>query len=236
MDHAARHDVVEVWRLRIVPSLVVDVAALLTDAERSHAARFVHEADRDRFVSVRGWLRRLLGGYSNQAPSELSFEIGDQGKPALRGHAGPGGVRFNVSHSGDQGVIAICRGREVGVDLEEIRDDFDVIELGSTCFSRDEHDGLRACAPDARVERFFRLWTAKEACIKALGGGLSIPLQDFSVDVQRNGERWRVTSASLAASVTEVCPLDMPRGYAGAVTAFGTDWIVRERDVDDWTS
>ena len=234
MKHAAGRDVVDVWMLHISREPVGELARLLTTAERSHAGRFFHQRDRDRFITVRGWLRRLLGGYLGPSDSTFALEIGDQGKPAIVGQDGPDGVRFNVSHSGDLGLIAICRGREVGVDVEEIRHDFDVIELGRSCFSPDEHDGLCECPSDARIERFFELWTAKEACIKALGSGLSTPLRDFTVCVDPARDRWLVTAREITGSITEVRPLTVPPGYSGAVTACGTDWQLRERDVAEW--
>lgn len=236
MHYAASRDVVDVWKVHIARAPHDDLAQVLTAAERAHAARYVQQRDRDRFISVRAWLRRLLGAYLDESAAALTFEIAKHGKPALVGHGGPDGLRFNVSHSGEFGLIAVCRGREVGVDVEEIRHDFDVIELGRTCFSLREHEELCACAPNARVERFFQLWTAKEACIKALGGGLSIPLQDFTVCVGHERDRWRVTSESMESGITDVIPLSIAQGYRAAVTVVGPAWQLQERDVSDWES
>jgi 4'-phosphopantetheinyl transferase len=231
---AAHHDVVDVWRLRISTAPIGEWTEVLSSAERAQAERFVHQRDRDRFGVMRGWLRTLLGDYLNQSPGALAFETGEYGKPALAGQDGADGLRFNVSHSGDVGAVAICRGREVGVDVEEIRSNFDVIELGRSCFSADEHDALCECDADARLERFFQLWTAKEAYIKALGGGLSIPLEDFTVKIDPHRQTWRVTSDTIAGGVTSIRRLTPLRGYAGAVTAVGADWEVREYAPIGW--
>src|SRR5512145_2804827 len=106
-----------VWRVE----LGVDAAALaalesgLDDEERARAARFAVPAARRRFVVARAALRQLLGHYTGTRAGALRFVAGARGKPAL---AGESALRFNVAHSGDFALIALARGREVGVDIE----------------------------------------------------------------------------------------------------------------------
>lgn len=226
-------NIVDIWRLRIATAPVENLARALTTAEHEQAARFMRRSDRDRFVAVRGWLRGLLGEYLALSPDAVVFDPGRYGKPALPGQGGPEGIRFNVSHSGDFGIVAVSRGREVGVDIEEIRHDLDVVELGQSCLSTEEHETLLACDGDARIARFFDLWTAKEAYIKAMGSGLSISLQGFTVRLRSDRDTWSVMAPSVSnGEVSSIQRLAVPRGYAGAVTAFGTDWTIREQGID----
>ena len=220
-------DEVHVWRARLDLSddgLQV-CAATLTAAERERAARYRFEAPRRHFTVARGTLRRLLARYVDVSPGTLEFDYGDYGKPVL---ASPrGGVRFNVSHSGDVVLLAFGRGRDVGVDVERSERQVAWDTVARRFFSRQELDDLEALPGEARREAFFRCWTRKEAFIKATGHGVAFGLSNFAVSLRpdqgpavvwvREGEAaaWRLTDADPGA------------GYAGALCARGRDWQVR---------
>jgi 4'-phosphopantetheinyl transferase len=222
-------DTVHVWVARIADAPVADLGALLSRDERERAARFVFERDRDQYIVVRGWLRRLLGEYLGGPPRDLAFVAGVHGKPRLADHAD---LHFNVSHSGNVGLLAFSRGREVGVDVERADRRVEIDELARTAFATTERQSLECLDAKARLDRFFEIWTAKEAYIKAVGGGLSIPLKDFAVDVGVAPDRWAVTTADPdTATAFSVRRIPVPPGYAGAVAAIGTRWQVRTRDL-----
>ncbi|MBA3915977.1 MAG: 4'-phosphopantetheinyl transferase superfamily protein, partial [Acidobacteriales bacterium] len=88
---------------------------------------------------------------------------------------------FNVSHSGGMILVAVASDRRVGVDIERVRSDFDVVQIAERFFSPAEHAALRKVPLPGKAEAFFRCWTRKEAFIKALGEGLSHPLHQFDV-------------------------------------------------------
>jgi 4'-phosphopantetheinyl transferase len=122
-------------------------------------------------VAGRGFLRMILSRYIGVRPTRLQFCYGPQGKPALAGSDGMGGLRFNVSHSHGLALYAVTRSREIGVDLEAIRLDLDVERIAERCFSSRERSVLAALPAHLRAQAFFACWTRKEAFVKAKGSG-----------------------------------------------------------------
>lgn len=154
---------------------------MLDPAERERAARFRLDRDRRRFRAARAAVRAAVGARVGVAPADVRFTIGEHGKPAVA----DGLVEFNVSHSADVAVVAVAgAGVPVGVDIEFERDvRFDA--LAHRFFSPAEAAAVAAAGDDAgaRREAFFRCWTRKEAFVKGLGLGLSMPLSSFDVSV-----------------------------------------------------
>jgi 4'-phosphopantetheinyl transferase len=156
-------------------------AELLTPDERQRAARFAFDHLRHSFTLARGALRILLGRSLDAAPGEIRFTYGAKGKPGL---VDQGRARFNLSHSGALALIAITLDCEIGVDIEQIRPMPDLHGIASRFFSAEEEVDLMSLDEDQRVAGFFRCWTRKEAYIKAIGDGLSAPLDDFAVSLR----------------------------------------------------
>lgn len=140
--------------------------SLLAPDEMARAARYRRPADQLRFGCVRGLLRVLLGQYTNQPPDQIEFTAGVNQKPELKGAAS---WQFNVSHSANWALIAIGKVR-VGVDLEWVNPDFSFRDVLPISFSPDEQRYIDACS-DARL-CFYRLWTRKEALVKATAKGM----------------------------------------------------------------
>jgi 4'-phosphopantetheinyl transferase len=152
--------------------------ALLHDGEKRRVERYRFEDDQRRSIVARGTLRALLGRRLQRDPRELQFITGAQGKPALR----DGALEFNVSHSGDRIAIAVSEGGAVGVDIEEIKPRVtELSALARRYFADDEAEEVLRAPESEALRVFFSIWTAKEAVIKAIGGGLSIDLSSFSV-------------------------------------------------------
>jgi 4'-phosphopantetheinyl transferase len=154
---------------------------LLSDEERARAARFITADLTDRFVVAHGQLRRLLGELLGQAPAALTFTAGAHGKPALGDAARDAGLHFNLSHSADRGFIGWAWGRHIGVDLERWRDMRDEAALVRRFFSPTEIAAYERLPEVERHAGFFGCWTRKEAYVKAVGRGLSLPLGSFDV-------------------------------------------------------
>jgi len=190
---AFRGEEIQVVALDLEPpsALLAGLAALLSDAERDRAARFRFEHDRRRFVAARGGLRSILGACVGADPERIDFTYGPQGKPALAGRFGPAGVHFNASHSADLGLVALSRGREVGVDLERVRPLSDAVAIARRFFSAGETEALLSLPEHARERAFFDCWARKEAFIKATGEGLGRALDSFDVSL-RPGELARI--------------------------------------------
>lgn len=165
--------------LTVSETVLPALRQLLSDDERARADRFIDAHVGVRFTVGRAALRLLLGNRLSRPPESLDFDYGAKGKPALR-HADLG---FNVSHSGDLAVIAIAPQRAVGIDIERYRDDLDHLKLARRFFSDAERDDIDSLPLDQRQDAFYACWTRKEAYMKAVGDGFSIPLNAFRVSV-----------------------------------------------------
>ncbi len=158
-------------------------AQLLTDQERQRAARFAFEPDRRRFIVARALLRQLLAARLGVRPEAIELAAAARGKPALAGCLAASDLRFNVSHCQDVAVYAFSSGREVGIDVEAVRELPDADDVAARWFSRQEYATYRTLEPGDRALGFFQCWTRKEAFIKALGDGLFHPLDRFDVSL-----------------------------------------------------
>ena len=199
-----------VWRTRLEqpPERVEEFLPTLDDDERARASRFHFEKHRRNFVVARGVLRFLLGRYLGTRPEEVRFEYGAQGKPTLAGRHHADTLRFNASHSGDMALYAFVRDHEVGVDVEVIKGDFATEEIAERFFSAPEIVALRALPLTEKHAGFFRCWTRKEAYIKAIGSGLSHPLDQFDVTVEIPG--WSILDLEVEAGYAAALAVDGP--------------------------
>lgn len=144
---------------------------LLDAAETARAARFVFPRDRQRYLASHTALRHLLGRHTGQDPAALQFIQGRYDKPRL---AAPDAPAFNMSHSGRWALIGIGGRLPIGVDIEAPRPMDDLMPLAERNFSASEYSALSALPSSERLQAFLRCWTRKEACLKAVGSGLSI--------------------------------------------------------------
>ena len=167
--------------LDVAPEVVRALAQLLAASERARAARFLRDRDRHRFIVARARLRQLLAARLDLRPASVEFAYGAHGKPALAAGCADSNLRFNVSHCEGLAVYAFASGREVGVDVEAVRVLQDADDIAARFFSRHEYEAYLALDPRARPLGFFNCWTRKEAFIKAIGEGLSHPLDRFDV-------------------------------------------------------
>jgi 4'-phosphopantetheinyl transferase len=171
----------------------------------------------------------IAGSYVDSDPTELVFQYSEEEKPSLRVSSSGSRVEFNVSHSGGIAMLAFTRGRALGVDVEQLRDNFDNDSIALRFFSDAEQRQLAELAPCERCEGFFRCWTRKEAYIKAQGAGLSLPLHQFDVSLKP-----RDLNALLAtrpdsgeASRGSLQEVMASEGYVGAVCVRGHGWRLR---------
>jgi 4'-phosphopantetheinyl transferase len=145
-------------------------------------------------------LRRALSRYLGLPAAEIRLASGEHGKPRL---ADPeSGLRFNLSHSGSLALVAVAWGREVGVDLERLKPERDLVALADRALEPEEAEAVRAATEDDRTRVFYELWTRHEARLKCLGVGLT---------------------GTLPRSSPPIAVIDVPidRGYAAAVAVTG---------------
>ncbi|HWB61498.1 MAG TPA: 4'-phosphopantetheinyl transferase superfamily protein [Chthoniobacteraceae bacterium] len=165
--------------LGIGAAKIAAIGNLLQPDESERAARFRFPEHREHFTAARGILRSILGLHLGCPPESIRFAYGEHGKPSLAQPAGTH-MEFNLSHSGGFAIYAVVLGRQVGVDLERIKAEGSWMEIARQYFAATEAAELEALAEEAMRNRFFELWSAKEACQKALGMGLRFPLDKNS--------------------------------------------------------
>jgi 4'-phosphopantetheinyl transferase len=172
---------VHVWAVQLVaPDIAVErCSAILSPDERARAQRFVFERHRRAYALSRGILRVLLGRYISLQPADIQFSYGSKGKPYLLEFARQ--IRFNCSHSDGMALYAMTRHCDLGIDIEKIRPLQEMEQLAQRFFCPEEVHELLSLKPAEREAAFFRCWSRKEAYIKAVGDGLSIPLDGFRV-------------------------------------------------------
>jgi 4'-phosphopantetheinyl transferase len=163
------------------PALIERLTTQLSSDEQSRVAEFAFEKDRSVFVAAHALLRYALGLIFEA--DKIRFRVDTYGKPVLDlpiDHD----VHFNLSHTRGMAVCAICRGCHVGVDVEEINHNVDMETLAREYFAAVEHQLVVTTPPENRAETFFRLWTLKEATVKAIGTGLWSRLADFAFTLE----------------------------------------------------
>lgn len=162
------------------------ITDFLADDEVERARQIRKETTRNAFVQTRSALRSILGNHLNRPPAEIKFRYSKLGKPELDGnmHAEDNPIHFNVSHSREYALIAVCKGHRVGVDIEcRLRDQLQYQKLARRYFSQQENAGLDSLAAEQRTHAFYTGWARKEAYAKALGMGIQIGLQSFDVSL-----------------------------------------------------
>ena len=191
-----RRDEVHVWLIPLVatPEQAASSIRLLSAEERRRAERFRFDRHRARWIQARAHSRRVLGGYLACPPQAVELVLEDHGKPRLDGPVRHHELEFNLSHSGDLALLAIARGRRVGVDVE-VTPRLDVRRLSARVLTERERAPLRELSGPQLQHEFLRCWTRKESWIKALGDGMARELRSFEVLVREEVDRGGVSPA-----------------------------------------
>ena len=171
-----------VWRvsLGVSDELAQRLEGLLSPDERARSQRF-GAARRREFVVGRGALRLILGTYLAASPAALRLRADTGGKPALAPGPWSGQLRFNLSHTADLLLVAVARGREVGIDVERVKPARASSQIVKQLFPAREQELLRSLPRDRRTRAFFTCWTRKEAYLKGTGAGMSVALEKIDV-------------------------------------------------------
>ncbi|HNU06280.1 MAG TPA: 4'-phosphopantetheinyl transferase superfamily protein [Pyrinomonadaceae bacterium] len=218
---------VDVWSFfaESSPERIAGFLPDLAEDERERSARFVFDEDRNRFIYCRWALRSILSKYMGAVPGKLRFSVNEFGKPFLNGNAN--GLEFSLSHSRDAALIAVTRGRRVGVDIEYVDPKTDVTALAGSVFSKSELDGIGRPALESNLGSFFSAWTRKESLLKAIGMGFSAPagvLRELNelpkegtvfFDMALDGRRCEWVTASLIAPEGFVAALSFENNFNG---------------------
>ncbi len=216
---------IHIWRanLEISPEQVNYLQTLLSEAEFNRAARFKFPQLQQRFIAAKGTLRILLSKYLGCSPKTVVFSYGSHGKPELVSkifRSEP--LYFNQSDTNLFALYAFTKINPVGVDIEWIRNDIEALSLAERFFAPNETIALQSQPPEQQITAFFRIWTRKEAFIKAIGEGLSFPLHDFEVNLDKNFAKLKSIHAdTLKATKWTLEDLQPSEDYIGAVAVEG---------------
>lgn len=218
-------DDVHVWRiaLGIGDAMLGRLRETLSEDERRRADRFHFDKDRRHFVAARGALRAILSRYLEIRADAVRFAYSNYGKPHL---ADTLPLCFNLTHSHGLALLAVTHGREIGVDVEFLRDNLEGEQLAQRFFSPREVAALRSLPAEQRREAFFHYWTHKEAYTKAIGKGLSLAFDQFDVSL-RPGEPamlWATRHDPTEARRWSMHSLTPADGYVGALAVEGPSW------------
>ncbi|MEM7043192.1 MAG: 4'-phosphopantetheinyl transferase superfamily protein [Pseudomonadota bacterium] len=207
-------------------------ASSLGDDERERAVRFRREEDRCRYIRRHLHLREVLAAYLDCAPHHVPLDASLHVQPTLtEGDLAPD-LRLSLSSSADRSLVAVAWRRQVGVDIEAITSEVEIDAVAKGVFSSDERAALMTMPADERRALFFRIWTRKEAFVKALGVGLSRDLMSFDVIA---GDRRSVPEepieiidreASHGDPIWRVQDVAGPDGFAVACCAEGEGWTI----------
>jgi 4'-phosphopantetheinyl transferase len=188
---------------------------LMSQDEQERALRFHFTLHQQRFIAAHGILRLILSWYLDVAPETIVFGYSDHHKPFLLNNAL--NIHFNLSHSEDYALYAVTRVGEIGVDVEKIRPDDDKADVAQRFFSASEKSALFALPGEEQTTAFYRLWSGKEAIIKASGKGLSQPLASFSVSfnlqpelIHVDGKKWHLYPFDIHPEFASACALAAP--------------------------
>lgn len=170
---------IHIWRanLKISQLQIEELFKTLSSDEIERANRFYFERDKHRFIVARATLRKILSQYLNLNPTQLEFTYSERGKPYLPTTS----ILFNLSHSQDLALYAITTVNQIGIDLEYIRPMDDAESLAKRFFSAQEYNLISQLPPQQQQEIFFKIWTCKEAYLKATGDGLAGGLEKVEV-------------------------------------------------------
>lgn len=200
---------VHVWTTDLEISQDQEAAFLntLSRDEVIRANRFLSPIHKRRFIAARGTLRYILSQYLEIKPQELSFVYGEHNKPAIPNTD----LQFNLAHSQDIAIYGLTLDHEVGIDIEKIQHSYNPA-IAERYFSAKENKELEQIPEEEKKEAFYRLWSRKEAIIKALGKGFSQSLATFDVSLKPISEIIQIEETDWS-----LISLDVNKEFASAL-------------------
>jgi 4'-phosphopantetheinyl transferase len=214
-EHLAGQIVVWIAQLSQTQDSLGFLEPCLDAKDRERAVRFKFADDRARFVLGRGLLRKCLGHYLEQTPETIELGYSDLGRPIL---AHDETIQFNISHSNDLIALAVTANAKVGIDVERVERHPDLLELAARIFSEHDLQAFQALPANEALAVFYRVWTRKEAYLKARGEGITegLPLISASFGPEKTSTITDTRDAN-AAQTWRVVDLFVPNDYMGCL-------------------
>lgn len=158
--------------------------ALLIEEELTRAARFHFDRDRKIYIAAHAICRGLLSYSLGGAPQGWRFSVEEHGKPELIAAPGEPRFRINISHTRDFAAVALTEDHDIGIDVEWLQRSAETDGLARRMFAESECRQVLEAPEVEKLDVFLSFWTLKEAYVKAIGKGLSQPLDAFAFDLE----------------------------------------------------
>lgn len=191
-----------------------ELVSYISPDEEARASRFINPVHGQQYRCIRGLLRKLLSHYLNTIPEQIQFSYAEHGKPMLINDPT---LYFNLSHSRDMAAFAFSQDHEVGVDIEYMRKQKNLDGMIAHVGSTKEQVELKALNKTEAYAAFYRLWTRKEAFIKACGRGLGMGLRSIHIGTAESSTSLFVDYKNSRMTGWYITDIEPPQGYKLAV-------------------
>lgn len=181
---------VHVWNypLNIVETDMDFFYGLLSDEEKKGIDKIKLQGVRDKRVTSKAIVKDIISKYLGINSDQIKYSYNRFGKPVLPENINLPCLNFNISHSENLGIIALVKKNQIGVDVERLIDLTDIDDIIILCFSKNEQRLFKDLEGLEKTRLFYKIWTGKEAFIKAVGKGFSFPLENISFGLNINKE------------------------------------------------
>ncbi len=213
---------VHLWQIHLNQFLPTRLFASLDSSEQQRAQQLKTEDLYRRFVVAHAAMRSILSQYLGASPGNIHLMQPARKKPSIHQAQNQMGIDFNLSHSHEMALIAVSQTFLVGIDIEHIRNMPDVTQVAKRFFTTKEYALLLQSSPQTQLALFFKIWTAKEAFLKAKGLGLSGYLDQFSIQLNTQQEPASIDMTEPDAKNWTLHRLDISSKYESTLAIKGT--------------
>jgi len=229
------------WDLRPDSAVVRQLHEVLSPDEVKRSNQYRYPLHSRRFVVRRAMTRLILSRYRVGHPDNMVFAYGPRGKPRLAGRQIQSTITFSITHVDDSALLAIARGRSLGIDMENITRQIETDTIALRYFSTKEATYINSSRESDRNKAFFSCWTFKEAFVKALGCGLSFPLHGVETPLTEleDGDIVRFQNQNFGQNIWNALKFNLRPEVVATLVAEGQCWTPRwfcvsERRISTW--
>lgn len=212
---------IHIWTISLetTASTLSAFTRTLSASEIERAQGFHFDLHRDRFIAGRGCMRLLLSRYLATEPEKVVFAQGPHGKPFLSGAFTDSGLNFNLTRSENVGLFAVTRSGSIGIDLERIQPLADIELIVESCLSTRESVAFHKLDAEEKLVAFSKLWTRKEAWLKATGEGIGRFLKEVEVSFLPGelAQFFRLPASSQSQAHSILQDLELVPGFVAAL-------------------
>jgi 4'-phosphopantetheinyl transferase len=225
-----RHRFVDVWQadLNQYARCLSKLTAVLNEQEKQRADTFQQPLLRNRYIAVRAITRHVLANYLSAQPADLQFSLGEYGKPDLISDS----LYFNISHTDHLLLIAVGNLPDIGVDIELIKTRSNMDGMAKRCFAESEFQFWQPLPEPQSQETFYRLWTKKEAFVKAIGRGIALGLNRCEIESQKDGQIISIPEDYGLACDWKITEIPVIANFCAALVTPNLEFELRQRLFD----